>query len=288
MDTHWGDFVAEQTPLFSELVVGIDPILEDIPLIFHNRTRTHIECLDSYVDFILNAVIGHVAFVKFQSAFFEAFGSDGVHSLAKGFDRARRGGLGIILDAKRGDIGSTAAAYARAYLTPSGSDLQVDCMTVNPFLGPETLEPFVECARRYGKGLFVLVKTSNPGAGWIQDQKIGNMPVSDCIAQTVNAWADTTCGVSGLSAIGAVVGATFPEDGKRLRALMPNSVFLAPGLGPQGGQAGNIRSLRRDPQGGVLVPMSRGITKVDDLTLGADDYGQTIRDRIANAKASLL
>lgn len=290
MTLHWADIVAEGTNRFGELTIGIDPILGDIPFVFHKSTSNPIDVLDHYVTFLISAITGHVGFVKFQSAFFEAFGSRGLVSLAKGIALAKRAGLGVVLDAKRGDIGSTAEAYAKAYLTPKethASDLEVDCMTINPFLGPDSLEPFVRCAHQFGKGLFILVKTSNPGAKWIQDVAVYDFCISDQIAKLVNTWGDESRGTTGLSAIGAVVGATFPEDGLRLRTIMPNAIFLAPGIGPQGGRPEDIKAIRRRDNTGVLVPVSRGITKVDDLKIGKDNYAVLIQERIQALRASL-
>lgn len=289
--SHWGNFVRAQVHMFGELVVGIDPVLEDMPLCFEQKNERPSGWLDSYVEFVLDTISGEVGFVKFQSAFFEACGAEGVRALADGISKAKSLGLGVILDAKRGDIDSTSAAYGRAYLTPrsagGNSDLEVDCMTINPFLGPETLEPFVNCARMYGKGLFILAKTSNPGAIWLQDKIIDGKRVSDRIAEQIASWAEETVGDSGLSTIGAVVGATFPEDGRRLRTLMPNSIFLAPGVGAQGGSLDSIHALRRQDGSGILVPVSRGITKVPDRDLSESAYAELIRNRIAHYRKTL-
>jgi len=291
MSMHWGDFVTEQTASYGELVLGVDPVLEDIPLFFKKADRSATEVLEKYVLFLLDVAADQVGFVKFQSAFFEAFGSKGIDVLAQGIALAKKRNMGVILDAKRGDIGTTAAAYARAYLTPakagSVSNLEVDCLVVNPFLGPDTLEPFIDCVRKYGKGLFVLVKTSNPGSGWLQDKIVDGTRVSDRIAKLVADWAAETQGKTGLGSVGAVIGATFPEDGGRLRSLMPDSVILAPGIGPQGGKAEDIRFLRRQNSSGVLVSVSRGITKVDDLNLLEEDYAMLVRKRIESFKKSL-
>ena len=154
-------------------------------------------------------------------------------------------------------------------------------------MGPETLTPFVECSIKYGKGLFILVKTSNPGSGWLQDKKIDEEIISDRIAMLVAELSLKTIENSGLSSIGAVVGATYPEEGKRLRGIMNNSVILAPGIGAQGGNQEDIQALRRQGISGVLVPVSRGITKVDDLTITRDDYAGLIREQICFFKKSL-
>ncbi len=291
MNSNWADFVGEKTKERSNLVLGIDPVLSDIPDCFKNSGTSTPDAIRAYVMFLLETTADQVGFVKYQSAFFEALGAAGVAVLAESIAAAKRLGHGVILDAKRGDVGGTAAAYARAYLTPASagglSDLEVDCMTINPFLGPETLEPFVDCAKKYGKGLFVLVKTSNPGAGWLQDKEIDGARVSDRIAQLVAGWAGEMVGVSGISSIGAVIGATYPEDGRRLRNLMPNSIFLAPGLGPQGGKADSIAALRRTDGSGVLVPVQRGITKVDDLSITKDAYALLVRKRVQDYKTKL-
>jgi len=287
---HWGDHVYEMTSKFGPLAVGIDPVFEHIPDTFKERTSAN-EALMNYITALLETVKGMVGFVKFQSAFFEAFGWEGVRTLSWSIAKARECGLRVILDAKRGDIGSTASAYARAYLTPTsaeGSNLEVDCMTINPFLGIDTLQPFVDCAKKFGKGLFVLVKTSNEGAGWIQNFTHENEIVSERIARVVNAWAEETLGERGLSAIGAVVGITYPEDGHRIRNLMPDSVFLAPGFGPQGGSLEAFGSLMRSKKhDGVVVPMSRAITMPDNILMSEENYRALLSERIETYQSNL-
>jgi orotidine-5'-phosphate decarboxylase len=287
MSMNW----AHKTKERGDLVLGIDPVLSDIPDCFKKSGISAPEAVRDYVIFLLETTVDQVGFIKYQSAFFEALGAAGIATLATSIAAAKRLGHGVILDAKRGDVGGTAEAYARAYLTPASagglSDLEVDCLTINPFLGPETLEPFVERAKRYGKGLFILVKTSNPGAGWLQDKEIDGERISERIAHRVAEWAEETISGSGLSPIGAVVGATYPEDGRRLRTIMPNAIFLAPGLGPQGGKAESIAALRRADGSGVLVPVQRGITKGDDLAITKDAYAALVRQRINEIKTQL-
>ena len=164
--------------------------------------------------------------------------------------------------------------------------MEVDCLTINPFPGPETLEPFVQRARDFGKGLFVLVKTSNPGSGWLQDQQIGNASVSARIADLVAGWAEETRADSNIGAVGAVVGATYPAQGQALRALLPRSVFLAPGLGQQGGDPAAIATLAT-PTGPVLISASRGIAAVADRTIALEDYQTLLRQRIADFQAAI-
>ena len=283
---NWGDIVAEGVRKNGSLVVGIDPVYDDIPECFKGGTA--VQCLQDYSVFMIDAIAPHVGFIKPQAAFFEAFGSPGVAVMARVMAYARQKGLRIILDAKRGDISSTAAAYARAYLTPdAGSDLEADCLTVNPFLGTDTVEIFVECARKYGKGLFILVKTSNPGGGWIQDITADGKTVSERIAAQIDRWSQDCTGSSGLSSIGAVVGATFPEQGLRLRELMPNSIFLLPGIGAQGGEAQAVKTLQRGRAASVLVPISRGVAKVDNVSMALDEYRKTVTERVKSFKSLL-
>jgi orotidine-5'-phosphate decarboxylase len=284
----WGDIVTEGVRRRGSLVVGIDPVYADIPECFKSSKRDPVQCLRDYSVFLIDTIAVQAGFIKPQSAFFEAFGSPGVDVLARVMAYARQKGLRIILDAKRGDISSTAAAYAHAYLSPeSGSDLEVDCMTVNPFLGTDTVEPFLECVKKYGKGLFVLVKTSNAGGGWIQDLAVDGKTVSERIAAQIDLWSQDCTGSSGLSSIGAVVGATFPEQGIRLRDLMPRSVFLLPGIGAQGGDVQALNSLRRGQEETVLVPISRGITKVENISVPLNEYRKTITERIKSFQTTL-
>ena len=287
MSYHWGDLSSDLIKHKGSLVLGIDPVWRDIPETFHKGSPC--DTLKAYVEFLISNTIDKIGFIKFQSAFFEAFGSDGLSILAHGISLARRAGHGIILDAKRGDIGSTAAAYSRAYLDPTQrSDLEVDCLTVNPFLGPETLTPFLECSRTYGKGLFILVKTSNPGSSWLQDQIIGDETISMRLARLINEESLSSVGASGVSNVGAVVGATFGPEVEHLRHLMPKSVLLSPGVGPQGGAIDQIKKLRTDDGLGVLVPVSRGITLVTDTTISRNTYADIILQRIAKLADALL
>ena len=253
----WIELVERNVARFGDLVAGIDPSLADIPECFGHDSGW----IDRFVRFTLETIEGRIGFVKFQSAYFEACGLPGLTALSSGIRQARAAGIGVILDAKRGDIGATAAAYARAYLTPASAggsgDFEADCLTVNPLMGPDTLEPFVECANRFGKGLFVLCRTSNPGAGWLQDKMTGNRLVSDRLADLIAAMGINTSNPSRLNAVGAVVGATVPHEGRRLRQLLPRSIILAPGLGAQGGDAAAIHSLRGSTPGDLLIPVSR-------------------------------
>ncbi|MGV7218590.1 orotidine-5'-phosphate decarboxylase [Bradyrhizobium sp. UFLA05-112] len=284
----WVELVERNVARFGDVVAGIDPAHSDIPEFFGDGNDR--AWIGRFVSFVIETIEGHIGFVKFQSAYYEACGLPGLMALSSGINQARAAGIGVILDAKRGDIGATAAAYARAYLMPAhaggSGDFEADCLTVNPLMGPDTLEPFVDCANRFGKGLFVLCRTSNPGAGWLQDRMTGNRFVSDRLADLI-AGMRAGSGPSGLNAVGAVVGATVPHEGRRLRQLLPRSIILAPGLGAQGADPSAIHSLRGNTPGDLLIPVSRGLTRVDDRRLSANDYQQLLVHRISALKAAV-
>lgn len=284
----WVEIVEENVHRFGELVVGIDPFLPDMPHVLLQPDDAESR-ISRYVDFILDTVEGSVGFVKFQAAYFEAQGLAGLAALSAGMKRAKSAGMGVILDAKRGDIGATAAAYARAYLMPGSEggsgDFEADCLTVNPLMGPDTLDPFVECANRFGKGLFVLCRTSNPGACWLQDKMAGNRLISDRVADLIGALS--SAGTGSLSPFGAVIGATVPHEGRRLRQLLPRSIILAPGLGAQGGDPASIHSLRGDHSGDLLVPVSRGLTRVEDRDVSLENYRAVILERVDQFKEAI-
>lgn len=286
----WTEIVAENVRQHGDLVAGIDPSLPDIPSFFERTSQDH--WIGPCVDFLLDALEGHVGFVKFQSAYFEACGLAGLAALSKAIVRAKSAGMGVILDAKRGDIGATASAYARAYLTPQSAggsgDFEADCLTVNPLMGPDTLQPFVDCANAHGKGLFVLCRTSNPGAEWLQDKIAGNRLVSDRVADLIGTFAKNAGNSEGLSNIGAVVGATVPQEGRRLRQFLPRSIILAPGLGAQGGDVAGIHALRGSRQGDLLVPVSRGLTRVEQRDIAPEVYRELILKRVAEFKQALI
>jgi orotidine-5'-phosphate decarboxylase len=287
----WTEIVEANVLSHGEMVVGIDPYLPDVPAAFE-RENGGIDWLPRYLDFVLDATIGKVGFIKFQSAFFEAYGLAGLSALSSAMTRARAAGMGVILDAKRGDIGSTAAAYARAYLTPASAggsgDFEADCLTVNPMMGPDTLVPFVDCVRSYGKGLLVLCRTSNPGARWLQDRLTGNRLVSDRLADLITTTGRDCAQSSHLSPVGAVIGATVPDEGRRLRQFLPNAIILAPGLGAQGGDPAALNALRGSRPGDLLVPVSRGLLRAEDRAISLDAYRLLIRSRLEQFRAATL
>lgn len=283
----WQDLVAQNASEFGPLTIGIDPNRPDLPHAFGDDPQW----IARFVDFLLPLIEGRVGFVKFQAAYFEACGLAGLTALSQGIRQARSAGIGVILDAKRGDIDATSAAYARAYLVPASAggsgDFEVDCMTVNPLMGPDTLEPFVDAARQFGKGILVLCRTSNPGAAWLQDQMAGNHSVSDRLAELIYMIAQSANGGGGLSAIGAVVGATAAGEARRLRRQLPNTIILAPGMGAQGGEVATIHALKGTHAGDLLVPVSRGMTRISDRTIDLEEYRAILLDRMAHYKELL-
>lgn len=240
------------------VVVGLDPRPNALPPPLRVRAeRSTEDAAEAVLEFntrVIRAVAPHAVAVKPQVAFYEALGSAGFHAFAETIAVAHEQGLLVIADVKRGDIGSTAEAYAKAHLDQFGAD----AVTVNPYLGSDSITPFLKRIPD-GKGIFVLVKTSNPSSADLQDIRIGDSPFYERVAELVNRWGETHRGESGYSAVGAVVGATFPEAAARLREIMPHAIFLVPGYGAQGATAGDCRPCFDRLGHGAVVNSSRGI-----------------------------
>ena len=263
MPYHFADALNKQILLKSPIMLGLDPNFDLMPESMRpvpgNKLETK-EKLWLFCKMIIDQTHDLVCGIKPQSAYFEQYGVLGVEVLAMVLEYAKSLGLPVIMDAKRGDIGPTSTAYSKAYLEPSvyGSDLESDALTINPFLGLDTLESFVNCCNR-GKGMFLLVKTSNPGSGFIQDIDDNGLTVSQNLADYLNNEGLESLGQSGYSNLGAVVGATKPEDAQELRVRMPRTIFLAPGIGAQGGDVEAIKKLMDEQGLGVIIPISRAI-----------------------------
>lgn len=243
------------------VLVGLDPRWENLPLVLRERFAN--QPADAYRAFcleIIDVVAPLVPAVKPQMAFFEQLGPPGMQALFDVIAAARQRGLLVILDGKRNDIGSTATAYAEAYLGPPEiSAWGADALTVSPYLGSDSLQPFVELCRQRDSGIFVLVKTSNPGSSTLQDRLSDGEPLYQHLGRLVNQLAEATLGQCGYGAVGAVVGATYPQHLQQLRALMPHTWFLVPGFGAQGGSAADVAPAF-DARGlGAIVNNSRGI-----------------------------
>ncbi|MCS7303953.1 MAG: orotidine-5'-phosphate decarboxylase [Thermoguttaceae bacterium] len=245
------------------VVVGLDPRLEGLPPALAPEERSPQTVASAFERFcreVIDAVACLVPAVKPQAAFFEQLGPAGMQALANLIAYARQKDLLVILDGKRNDIGSTAAAYADGWLGPGGcSPWGADALTVNAYLGEDAVQPFIETAKVRGAGLFVLVKTSNPGSRQFQDLVADGMPLYQHVGRWVEQIACQSLGQCGYSLVGAVVGATYPAQLAELRSLMPHVWFLVPGYGAQGGTARDVASAF-DSQGlGAVVVSARGI-----------------------------
>jgi orotidine-5'-phosphate decarboxylase len=246
------------------VLVGLDPRWDQLPNAFHSpEADGHRPAMaQAFGDFccrVVDVVAPLVAAVKPQAAFFEQLGPHGMQALGHVIQYARAQGLLVILDAKRNDIGSTAAAYADAYLGAADSAWGADALTVSPYLGDDSLSPFVEVATERGAGVFVLVKTSNPGGKLFQDLVADQRPVYQYVARHVAQLATHGMGRAGYGAIGAVVGATYPQQLQELRHVMPQSWLLVPGFGSQGGTARDVAGAFDAHGLGAIVNNSRGI-----------------------------
>ena len=255
-------------------VVGLDPDISKIPACYKGisdrNCLPHEAVADTIFEFnrdIIDTIYDLVPAVKPQMAFYEKYGFRGVAAFEKAVEYAKSKGLVVIEDAKRNDIGNTAKAYANGHLGcvelldgSTAPSYDADFLTVTPFLGSESLNPFIEVCKKYNKGIFVLVKTSNSSSGEIQDviTKNGDT-ISQSIAKYVSLYAKENIDKHGYSPIGAVVGATYPEEAVELRKLMPTSYFLVPGYGAQGGGAEDIVPCFNDDGLGAIVNSSRAI-----------------------------
>ncbi len=248
------------------VLLGIDPHLELLPEPFAKAADPSVpraERADAVRQFGLQMVelaAGRVPAIKPQSAFFEQLGADGVRAFEDVVDAGRAAGLLVIGDVKRGDIASTAAAYARAHLAPVGAGASGTCdaITVNPYLGPDTLEPFADVCDEARAGIFVLVRTSNPESSTFQG--FGDPPLAERVARVVHRLGLRHVGDRGISSFGAVTGATHPEQLMRWRRLMPNNFLLLPGYGAQGAGAKDVVDAFLPGGRGALVASSRGIS----------------------------
>ncbi len=286
------------------VLVGIDPRPEELPPGFLDQfpgDRDGVsEALACFGREILEVVAPLVAAVKFQSAFYEAYGPSGVAAMHLTAGIAQQKGLIVIIDGKRNDIGSTAEAYARGYLgkVPVGGSFepswQADALTVNPYLGSDGVLPFVKVAAREQKGIFVLVRTSNSSAREFQDLKVDGKPLYRHVADRLRQWAQPHRGETGYSLVGAVVGATGPEQLAELRENLPGILFLVPGYGTQGAGARDVASAFDDDGLGALVNNSRGITYAYERPAFQSRFGsnwqraveQAVRDMIEDLAAN--
>jgi orotidine-5'-phosphate decarboxylase len=264
--THFADRLAEAIERKrSQLVVGLDPRPDLLPVELkgeaHLGRKVAAEACGRFCRGLVDAVAPYVVAVKPQIAFFEALGSDGLRAFEDVCAYSRAAGLQVIADAKRGDVGSTARAYATAFLEPSdGTAPLADAVTVNPYLGRDAIEPFLAACRREGAGIFCVVKTSNSGGAEVQDLVLSDgRPVWQQVAELVAEWGADLVGEHGLSAVGAVIGATHPRAVGEARRLLPRSILLLPGVGAQGATPADVARAFTSGPASALVSVSRNV-----------------------------
>jgi orotidine-5'-phosphate decarboxylase len=254
------------------IVVGLDPMLDFVPQHILKKAYSEkgeniegvAEAIWQYNKGIIDATYDLIPAVKPQIAMYEQFGIEGLKVFKQTVDYCKEKGLVVIGDIKRGDIGSTSAAYAVGHLgkltigNKQFRGFDEDFATLNPYMGSDGVKPFIDVCKQEGKGLFILVKTSNPSSGEFQDQLVDGKPLYELVGKKVAEWGELHMGTS-YSYVGAVVGATYPEIGKILRAIMPKTYILVPGYGAQGGKAEDLVHYFNKDGLGAIVNSSRGI-----------------------------
>lgn len=272
------------------LCVGLDPFTDRIPALFGNAAEDTSAVL-KFGASIIEIAQQHAAVLKPQLGLFEQFGEMGYATARLLTEQARDAGMIVLLDAKRGDIGTTAEGYARATLGPKPG-FDADCVTVNPYMGLDTLEPFLNVAERASKGVAVLVRTSNPGAGDVQDLQVGGAPVWQRVGEMLSGATQRLKGASGWSGLMAVAGATYPEEARALREAMPDALFLVPGYGAQGASAADavagFVTKAKGLEGGV-VSSSRAVLypQKAQAAKNMSEWRAAIGDAMAAAAAEL-
>lgn len=250
---HFADRLTQRCRDTAPVCVGLDPTLSKLPKEIPHTA----DGLLAFSQGILNAVADIAGCVKLQMAYYEALGWEGMRAFWETCAHAKELGLVVIADGKRNDIGPTCEAYADAYLHASSP---IDALTVSPYLGSDGISPFIERCVQHDKGIFVLVKTSNPSSSELQDLPIGDETVHEHLAQLVESWGAQHLGKgTNFSCVGAVVGATYPEELKYLRTLMPHIPILIPGYGAQGGKAEDVKHGFVPDGTGAVVTASRSI-----------------------------
>ena len=277
------------------IVVGLDPMLSYVPEHIQKKAFAEYgetlegaaEAIWQFNKEIVDKIYDLIPAVKPQIAMYEQFGIEGLKAYKKTVDYCKSKDLVVIGDIKRGDIGSTSAAYAVGHLgkvqvgskTYAGFD--EDFATVNPYLGSDGVKPFIDVCKQENKGLFILVKTSNPSSGEFQDQTIDGKPLYELVGEKVAQWGEEHMGESGYSYVGAVVGATYPEQGEILRKVMPKSFILVPGYGAQGGKGKDLVHFFNEDGLGAIVNSSRGIIAAYKqeayAKFGAENFGDASR-----------
>ena len=287
--------------LEAPIVVGLDPTLNFVPgflldKAINEKGETLEAAADAIFEFnkkIVDAVYDLIPAVKPQIAMYEQFGIPGLMAYKQTVDYCHEKGLLVIGDAKRGDIGSTSTAYAIGHIgkvkvgSTEIAPFDEDFLTINPYMGSDSVVPFVEECKKYDKGLFILVKTSNPSSGEFQDQKVGKKAVYELVGKKVDEWGAELV-KNGYSDVGAVVGATYPEMGEVLREIMPKAYILVPGYGAQGGTAAELKPFFNKDGLGAIVNSSRGIIAAYKqekyAEYGAEGFAEAARAAVIDMK----
>ena len=278
------------TELHNPTVVGLDPRLDMVPqaireAAFAEHGKTAAGAAEAFYRFnvgLIDAVADIVPAVKPQVSMYEQFGAAGMDAFIRTIAYAKSKGMVVIGDIKRGDIASTAEAYSDGHIgrvDVESEKLAVygeDFITVNPYMGRDCIEPYLQNCKEYDAGLFVLVKTSNKGSGDLQDLVVGadGRTIYETVGQYVSDWGNDFIGTSGFSSIGAVVGATYPEQAAKLRAMMPHTFFLVPGYGAQGGKAEDLAVCFNKDGIGAIVNSSRGIIAAYQSALYKEKFNE--------------
>lgn len=277
----------------TSVLVGLDPRLDRLPEAVAPASGELESVATAYKVFccgVIDAVASLVPAVKPQAAFFEQLGPAGTVALAEVVSYAREKGLIVVMDAKRGDIGSTAEAYAAGFLG-ADSPWGADSLTVNPYLGDDSLTPFVKQAEASDAGIFVLVKTSNPGGKLFQDRVSDGSLIYEHVADHVESLAAATAGQSGYGIVGAVVGATYPAELAALRKRMPHTWFLVPGFGSQGGTAADVAPAFDEQGNGAIINSSRAIifahARPEYEAIGRKDWQKAVEQATLDMKSQL-
>ena len=286
------------------IVVGLDPMLNYIPEQVQQKAFAEYgetlegaaEAIWQFNKEIVDKTYDLIPAVKPQIAMYEQFGLPGLAAFKKTVDYCKEKGLVVIGDIKRGDIGSTSAAYAVGHIgkvkvgSKTYSPFDEDFVTVNPYLGSDGVNPFLDVCKEEKKGIFVLVKTSNPSSGEFQDQKIDGRPLYELVGEKVAAWGSEVMGDE-YSYVGAVVGATYPEMGKVLRKVMPKAYILVPGYGAQGGKGKDLVHFFNEDGLGAIVNSSRGIIAAykqeQYAKFGAENFGDASRAAVETMVADI-
>jgi orotidine-5'-phosphate decarboxylase len=277
-------------------VLGLDPRIDRMPKAVLELADKHASgaadrlrrSIRTFHELVIDAAADLVPAVKLQLAFYEQYGVAGMQGYVDTLSAARRANLLVIADAKRNDVPATAEAYARAFLMPE-AEFGADALTISPYLGVDAMQPFIDLAERHNRGIYILVKTSNPGSGDVQDLRVSGVPVFEKVCGLVTRLGNSLIGTRGIPAVGAVVACTHPSAAIRVRECLPAAPFLVVGYGTQGGIAENAALCFDRNGGGAIVNSSRGATyNFPDPDAGLTELARAVRNNIIAMRDAIL